>query len=244
MASVQASQNSLLAALSPADFELLRPGLQTIDLPAGLTLINPGELPVRAYFPHSGVIASTVILSSGRVVEVRITGREGVVGNATGAAQRSSFSSAVVRLQGKCSAIENRQLQVAVERSSALRALLARHEAIQQVMTDQLVACNAVHDLEARLARRLMRLCTMSGQTKFMATQDVLAEMLGVHRNAVSHVAHAMREKNVIRYSRGLVEIVDMNRLHQLSCECYDVITAYQTTLESNWIIAAEARSA
>jgi CRP-like cAMP-binding protein len=61
-------------------------------------------------------------------------------------------------------------------------------------MADQSVACNAAHAVEARLTRRLMRLCRVSEQTKFTVTQEVLAEMLGIRRNAVSLVAHAMQE--------------------------------------------------
>lgn len=232
MANGHQSHNLLLAALPSADFELMRPNLQTIDLPCGLTLVESGEVPTRAYFPHSGVIASTVSLSSGRVVEVRITGREGAVGAVTG--QRASFTSAVVRIEGKSSVIDYPNFQMVFNRSQSLRALLARHDAVQQAMADQSVACNAAHDLEARLARRLLCLCAMSGQTEFTATQEVLAEMLGVQRNAVSHVAHRMREMNVISYSRGLLRIVDFDRLHRLSCECYDTVTAYRAALGSD----------
>jgi len=228
------SQNLLLATLPPADFELMRPNLQTIDLPSGSTLIESGEVPTRAYFPHSGVIASIVSLSSGRVVEVRITGREGVIGAVTGTGPCASFTSAVVRIQGKCSVIDHPSFQTAFNRSQSLRSLLARQEAVQQAMADQSVACNAAHDLEARLARRLLRLCTMSGQTEFTATQEVLAEMLGVQRNAISHVAHGLREMNVIDYSRGLLKIVDFDRLHSLSCECYDTVTAYRAALQGD----------
>ena len=234
MASGYQSHNLLLAALPSADFELMRPNLQTIDLPCGSTLVESGELPTRAYFPHSGAIASTVSLSSGRVVEVRITGREGAVGAVTGAGQLASFTSAVVRITGKSSVIDHPNFQMVFNRSQSLRALLARQEAVQQAMADQSVACNAAHDLEARLARRLLRLCTMSGQTEFTATQEVLAEMLGVQRNAISHVAHRMREANVISYSRGLLKIVDFDRLHRLSCECYDTVTAYRAVAESD----------
>jgi CRP-like cAMP-binding protein len=234
MANGHQSHNLLLAALPSADFELMRPNLQTIDLPCGLTLVESGEVPTRAYFPHSGVIASTVSLSSGRVVEVRTTGREGAVGAVTGTGQRASFTSAVVRIEGKSSVIDHPNFQMVFNRSESLRALLARHDAVQQAMADQSVACNAAHDLDARLARRLLHLCTMSGQTEFTATQEVLAEMLGVQRNAISHVAHRMREMNVISYNRGLLRIVDFDRLHRLSCECYDIVTAYRTALGSD----------
>jgi CRP-like cAMP-binding protein len=233
MANGHHSHNLLLAALPAADFELMRPNLQTIDLPCGLSLVESGQIPTRTYFPHSGVIASTVSLSSGRVVEVRITGREGAVGAVTGTGHLASFTSAVVRIKGKSSVIDQPNFQMVFNRSQSLRALLARHEAVQQAMADQSVACNAAHDLEARLARRLLRLCTMSGQTEFTATQEVLAEMLGVQRNAISHVALRMREMNVISYSRGLLKIVDFDRLHRLSCECYDTVTSYRTALGS-----------
>jgi hypothetical protein len=35
-------------------------------------------------------------------------------------------------------------------------------------------------------------------------TQEFLAQMIGVRRNAVSIVAHALRQAGIIRYSRGI----------------------------------------
>jgi DNA-binding transcriptional regulator YhcF (GntR family) len=74
-----------------------------------------------------------------------------------------------------------------------------------------------------------MRLYKMSEHARLIVTQEVLAEMLGVHRNAVSIVARAMQEANIIRYSRGRLEIVDIDALHRLSCECYDSVTAFRS---------------
>jgi CRP-like cAMP-binding protein len=72
-------RNLLLSALPSADFELLRPNLQPIDMPRGLVLVRVEDIPKRAYFPESGVIASCVTLSDGHVFEARITGREGAL---------------------------------------------------------------------------------------------------------------------------------------------------------------------
>jgi CRP-like cAMP-binding protein len=234
MASSHHSQNLLLAALPPADFELLVPHLRTVDLVRGLLLVRSGEKPKSAYFPQKGVIASCVTLSDGRVVETRITGREGAVGAALGAGERPSFTSFVVRLEGRASTIDLHSLQTVIDRSAALRASLARQEAIQQAMADQSVACNAAHDVDARLARLLMRLYSLSEDSKFTVTQEVLAEMLGVQRNAVSQVAHAMQETNIICYSRGLIEILDVDRLHRWSCECYDTVTTHRRIVEGD----------
>jgi CRP-like cAMP-binding protein len=132
------------------------------------------------------------------------------------------------------STIDYRSLYACIDQSAALRALLAKHEAFQQAMADQSIACNAVHDAEARLARRLLRLRRMSGDSRLAVTQEVLAEMLGLKRNAVSYVAHAMQETNVIRYSRGMLEIVDVEALRRLSCECYDTVTAYRDVVDGD----------
>jgi CRP-like cAMP-binding protein len=234
MAAALQSPNMLLAALPFSDFELLRPNLQTIDMPRGLVLVGSGEIPEKAYFPHSGVIASCVTLRDGSVVETRITGREGALGASIAVGERPSFTSAVVRLGGMSSTIDYPSLYVGIDRSAALRALLAKHEAFQQAMADQSIACNAIHDAEARLARRLLRLLKMSDDAKLTVTQEVLAEMLGLKRNAVSSVAHAMQEANIIRYSRGLLEIVDVKALHRLACECYDTVTAYRDIIEGD----------
>jgi CRP-like cAMP-binding protein len=183
------------------------PNLQLIDLARGLVLVRSGDLPTRAYFPISGVIASCVTLRDGRLVEARIVGREGTLGAAKGAGERTSFTSAVVRLEGKAFTIDYGNLETFMDRSPAFRALLARHDALQLAMADQSVACNAAHSAEQRLARRLLRLRRQSDDDKLTVTQDVLAEMLGVQRNSVSQVAHAMQARNLIRYSRGALEL-------------------------------------
>jgi CRP-like cAMP-binding protein len=228
------SQNLLLTKLPSADFDLLRPNLQTTELFLGSVLVRSGDIPKRAYFPRSGIIASCVTLSDGHVVEVRITGRDGVLGASLGAGERPSFTSAVVRLAGEASSIDYRSLQTAFDRSAALRIELARYDALQQAMADQSVACNAIHGVESRLARRLVRLHDTSGQTRFTVTQEVLAEMLGIRRNAVSLVAHAMQQADLIRYSRGVLEIVDFEGLRRLACECRHTVKAYRDFLKGS----------
>jgi hypothetical protein len=123
--------------------------------------------------------------------------------------------------------------KVAIDRSVALRAAPARSEAIQQANGEQSIACSAVHDVGARLARRLMRLCNTDGETKFTVTQEASAEMFGIGRNAVSLVAQATKEAGIIRFSRGLVEIIDVDALQARSCECYAAVMTYQRACET-----------
>jgi CRP-like cAMP-binding protein len=58
----------------------------------------------------------------------------------------------------------------------------------------------------------------------FLLTQDFLAHMLGVRRSGVSEVARRLRQRGLIRYSRGKITIVDVAGLRATSCVCYETI--------------------
>jgi hypothetical protein len=60
---------------------------------------------------------------------------------------------------------------------------------------------------------------------EFLLTQEFLAQMMGVRRASVSEVAAAFQAAGLIRYSRGLLTIVDRPGLEQRTCECYWVVT-------------------
>jgi Crp-like helix-turn-helix domain len=62
-------------------------------------------------------------------------------------------------------------------------------------------------------------------------TQEVLAQMIGVRRNAVSIVANALQKAGIIRYSRGQIEITDVQGLRDTSCECYRAVEAQHDRL-------------
>ena len=63
--------------------------------------------------------------------------------------------------------------------------------------------------------------------TRSAATQEFLAEMLGVQRTYVTRVAKALQGSGVIRYQRGRITILDRARLEQASCECHAAVRAH-----------------
>ena len=59
--------------------------------------------------------------------------------------------------------------------------------------------------------------------------QQFLSYMLGVHRPAVSLAASALQRAGIIRYSRGVITILDRPGLEDAACECYALgLAAYQ----------------
>jgi Mn-dependent DtxR family transcriptional regulator len=55
-------------------------------------------------------------------------------------------------------------------------------------------------------------------------TQELIANMLGVRRQGVTESAGKLEREGLIRYSRGLITVLDRARLEKRACECYSVV--------------------
>jgi CRP-like cAMP-binding protein len=84
--------------------------------------------------------------------------------------------------------------------------------------------CNGTHGLKQRLARWLLMMRDRHDGDAMPLTQDLLAEMLGVHRPTVSHAVRDLERAGLIDCGRRRVTIVDRDGLIQASCECYGVV--------------------
>ena len=224
MSSVERSGNRLLQALPVAEFEALRPYFEFVELAREAVLAEAGAAMTHVYLPHSGAISLVVGLSDGQTVEVAMVGRDGALGAAAALDGGISLTDAIVLLPGKASILEVTKFRAAVDRSTAFRNLLMRHEQALLAQAQQSAACNASHTVEARFSRWLLRARDLSDSETLPLTQELLAQLMGVQRNAVSIVAHALQRAGIIRYSRGHIDIRDPEGLRETSCECYEVV--------------------
>ena len=62
-------------------------------------------------------------------------------------------------------------------------------------------------------------------------TQERLVRVIGIQRNAVSIVPHALRQAVVLSYSRGQIEIRYIEAMQKTACECYQAVHAKQQRL-------------
>src|ERR1700709_2707094 len=108
-----------------------------------------------------------------------------------------------------------------------LLGLLFRHEQALYQSTP----CMAPHDIQARLCRRLLRARDLSGSDTLHFTQEFLAEMLGVRRTSVTIDAHALQNAGLIKYSRGKIQIINVEGLHEGACECYQSVKLHYEKL-------------
>jgi CRP-like cAMP-binding protein len=215
------SPNSLLATLSPADFELLSPHLRDVELVHKTFLAKSDDTIDRAYFPHSGVISLVMPLAGGEMIEVAMVGRDTMYGGSALLDGRLAMNDAIVQLPGRASAIDIISFRRAADQSASLRDAIARNEEFIFAQVQQSAACNGTHALEARLARWLLRVRDLASGDRLELTQEFLGQMLGVQRSSVSLVANTLQSAGLIRYRRGNIEILNVEGLKDSACECY-----------------------
>ena len=93
--------------------------------------------------------------------------------------------------------------------------------------TQQVAACNALHELEERLSRWLLQSRDLLSSDTLPLTQEFLAQMLGVQRSSVTLVARKLQEAGLINYRRGRIHVLDVEGLQDSCCECYGAINAH-----------------
>jgi len=219
-------RNRLLASLSASDYSLLESGLQTATYKQGVVLQEPGQPIDKIYFPQDGMISLLVVTQDGGGIEAATIGYEGAVGVHRGLGERRAFTRAVMQLAGTISLIPADAFERATSRSERIQGIIANYTEVLWVEAQQIAACNAVHDAEARLARWLLQTQDrIRPRTPTIAlTQEFLSQMLGVRRTTVTLVARALQTAGLIRYRRGRIDIIDRPGLEEAACECYSVI--------------------
>jgi CRP-like cAMP-binding protein len=218
------TSNLLLDSLPEAARRSLLAKLRAVELKQHQILFDAREAVDTVYFPIDAVVSLVVPLSTGAVVEAAMVGRDGVVGAAAAANGRISLNRAVVQLGGQNLQGEAQHLKALLEQDADVRAHFNTHEQALFGQAQQSAACNVTHNVENRLARWLLRARDLSAKDQLDLTQEYLAEMLGVGRTTVSLVAHQLQAAGLIKYRRGHIQVVDVEGLQEVACECYQAV--------------------
>jgi CRP-like cAMP-binding protein len=225
------SSNRVLASLAEVDLKALLPQLRFVDLPQGMVLFEAGGSISHIYFPHAGVVSLVVELASGEMIEAAMIGREGVVGGLSALDSGISISRAIVQIAGAASVADVDDVRRLGEESEEFRTTLIKHEQVLLAQSQQSAACNAIHTIEARLSRWLLRCRDLVGSEDLQLTQEFIAQMLGVRRTSVSIVANTLQRAGLIKYSRGRIGVLDLEGLRENACECYETVKSISDRL-------------
>jgi CRP-like cAMP-binding protein len=217
--------NRLLAALPPADFDLLAAELKTVALDQDTVLSRAGDQIEHVFFPDGGAISLMINMANGQTVATAAVGREGAVGILSVLGPSPSAITAVVRAAGTASRIPASRFHAAFNRSPAIRHAVQIHVRAMLMQFQLGVACNALHPVKARMARWLLHFRDHIDHDVLPLTQEALSQILGVRRTTVTLLMRNLRASGAIRSDRrGQIE-VDRSRLAAASCECHGAMS-------------------
>ena len=216
-------RNRLLASLRPDEIDRLLPSLESVPLLTGMPVYEPNERMTHVYFPISGIVSMTSDMREG-TVEVGTVGREGMTGLPLVLRADTMPTRAFVQVPGHSYRMSAEDLLTTMSESPRFERRLLRYALALFDQSAQHAACNRLHALEERCARWLLMTHDRVDGDVLPLKQQFLAEMLGVHRPAVTLAAGALQKAGVIRYTRGKVTVVDRPALERASCECYQII--------------------
>jgi CRP-like cAMP-binding protein len=210
--------NGLVFQLTKEDQNRLQRICQPVELIAGQTLCPPGP-PESApiYFLTGACVALLVESAPHNSLAVGLIGPEGVIG--LGTVLGGGVENWLCRVQTSGSAW--------VTRSSDLTLLLQQRPGMLWVISQHLwqlashvatlSASVQFDDITTRLARWLVLSADRAQTSQLQLTHEHLAQMLGVRRVSITLAAGELKEQGLIRYQRGLLDILDMPRLRQMS---------------------------
>jgi CRP-like cAMP-binding protein len=214
-------QNRLLEQLPSRTFKSVRTESELVELTTGEVLCEPGERIRDVYFPTESFLSLVAKVAGDTCFEVALVGDEGMVGVPLLFGADTEPHRVLVQGSGKAWRMKAEIFKRMTGTNQPLRRELNSYVFSRLAQVAQNAICASAHQIEARLARRLLMLQDRSHSDQFHATQESLASMLGVRRSSVTCVAVTFQRKNLIEYNRGTVTVLNRKGLEKLSCECY-----------------------
>ena len=218
------AENSLLAALPRKDFELLEDFLEPVKLTFGEVVYHPGEPIQHVYFPTDSLVSLLTLAEGHQALEVGLVGREGMLGIPLALGVSNSPVRALIQGTGMALRMTAGHFSNELQLNVLLQREVFRYTYELMVQMTQTAACNRFHRVEARLARWLLMTRDRVRSNQIHLTQELLANMLGVRRVGVTKAACDLRQRNLISYNRGQIQILDPDGLEQAACQCYQIV--------------------
>lgn len=229
---VSRPDNYILANLPDAEYAHLARSISRVALPVGFQFSSPQNAREYVYFPTAGVVSTTAVTEAGEVVEIGMTGNDGLIGINALLCQPESMHSIVMQVAGEGCRFKVAAARDLLRQSGRFSELFYENLCLQMLQMGQSALCNRLHEVKSRLARWLLTAADRNRSEKLGLTQEFLSQMLGSRRSTVTVMAGELQREGMIEYSRGKILITNREDLEHVACECYGIVrSAYRRVL-------------
>ena len=219
-----APENRILSLLPAEDDARIRPHFEIVSLFAGQHLYECGDPFRHVYFPLDAVIHLFSIMKSGATLEAGTIGAEGVAGFGVFLGAATAPCQAIVLNESRALRISAEIVKQEFGRGGYFQRLILQYINFSCNQLSQTAACNHRHRFENRLPRWLLLQYDRLKSNHLKVTQELIAQLLGRQRPAVSVELSRLEKKGIIRCRRGGIEILDRAELEDRSCECHEIL--------------------
>lgn len=152
---------------------------------------------------------------------VAAVGPEGVIGLGSLFSAPRYAQRLVVLVESRGYRVSADRFHRVFEQSEVFRRVTLAHVGRQISELMVAAACYRVHSHRQRLARWLLITTDKAGQRWLRVTHEMLAQMVGGPRHAVTVALNELRAKGAIDHLRGRIDIIKRPVLLAQACECY-----------------------
>jgi diguanylate cyclase (GGDEF)-like protein/PAS domain S-box-containing protein len=218
------TRNRILAALPADEFAHLLDDLELVSVELGQVLYEPGDCLRHVYFPTNCIVSLVFTTESGASAELAIAGNDGLVGTQLILGGDTTNHRAVVQSAGKAYRVSADVIRWELHQDGVLQQLALRYTQALMTQMAQSIVCNRHHTVDQQLCRWLLLSLDRLPGDELNMTQELIANMLGVRREAVTEAAGKLQAAGLIRYRRGHITVTDRPGLEARVCECYKVV--------------------
>lgn len=217
--------NWLLRTIEGSARKSFESQLHRYELRRGAVLHDSGDQAASVIFPEYGLVAVMSETLAGESVQTGMIGCDGAVGAIKALGSGQFLPKGLVQVHGSAWRVSACVYRDLLNHCDDFRAALERYVEVQLIEARQIMACNALHSVESRLARALLETRERSCLDGVLPlTQEALSHMLGAQRTTIAVFVSKLQRHGLLRSGRGMIELLDTAGLESIACSCRETL--------------------
>ena len=210
--------NGLIFQLAREDQNRVQSICQPVALQAGQTLGQPGaDGHSKVYFLTGASVALLVTSPAHHPLAVGLVGSEGAIGLGSVLSPVSQHLQCRVQTGGNAWCADSHDLAMLLHQRPGMLWVISQYLWQLAGHVASLSASVQFDDITTRLAHWVALSAERAQTVQLQLTHEHLAQMLGVRRVSITLAAGELKERGLIRYQRGILDVLDMPGLREMT---------------------------